>query len=102
MGGVGTLQDLGASGDDRLGVAGVDVGRGQQRDPRVVVLLVVVQTSRRTRGSTRGVLDAAEPVGEGGVVLEGLELALRVGVVVRDVRSGTPIEHGTSSAPTRG
>src|SRR4029450_552281 len=70
---------------DLLSAAVVDVGGGQQRDPAVAVLEVV--PAEEALAERSGVLDGAEPVGEGRVVLEGLELALGVGVVVGDVRA---------------
>jgi hypothetical protein len=77
---VGALQHLLAGSEDLFGAAEVHVGGGQQADPGVVVLHVVPVEEALAEGA--GILDAAEPVREGGVVLEGLELALRVRVVV--------------------
>jgi hypothetical protein len=83
---VGALQHLLAGSEDLFGAAEVHVGGGQQADPGVVVLHVVPVEEALAEGA--GILDAAEPVREGGVVLEGLELALRVRVVVGDVWPG--------------
>jgi hypothetical protein len=85
MGGEGALEDRGAGGDDLPGTAVVDVGGGEQRDPAVTVLKVV--PAEEALAERAGVGDAAEPVREGRVVLEGLELAFGVGVVIRDVRA---------------
>jgi hypothetical protein len=52
------------------------------------VAVLVVVPAEEALAERSGVLDAAEPIREGRVVLEGLELALRVGVVVGDVRAG--------------
>ena len=90
-GGVGALQDRGAGAGDLLGGAVADVGGGEQRDPAVMVLEVV--PAEKPLAEAAGVLDAAEPVREGRVVLEGLELALGVGVVVGDVRAGVALGH---------
>ena len=67
MGGVGAVQDHGAGIDDLLGAAVVHVGRGQQRDPRVVVLVVV--PAEEPLAEAAGVLDRAEPLREGGMLL---------------------------------
>ncbi len=40
--GVGGAEDLGPLGSDEFGAAVVDVSGGEQRDPRVVVLVVVL------------------------------------------------------------
>jgi hypothetical protein len=69
----------------------VDVGGGEQPDPAVAVLEVV--PAEEDLAERSGVLDAVEPVREGGMVLEGLELALAVGVVVGDVRAGVASGH---------
>lgn len=68
MGGVGALQDGRPGGDDLVGTAVVDVGGGEQRDPAVAVLEVV--PAEEPLAEPSGVLDAAEAVGEGRVVLE--------------------------------
>jgi hypothetical protein len=81
VGGVGVVEHDLAGSKDLLGAAEVHIGRGEQGDPAMVVLVVV--PAERALVEAAGVLDRAEPVGEGGVVLEGLELALGVGVVVR-------------------
>jgi hypothetical protein len=73
MGGVGAVQYHGTGSGDLPGAAGVDVGGGEQRDPAVVVLVVV--PAEKALAEAAGILDGAEPVGEGRVVLEGLELA---------------------------
>src|SRR6266508_602417 len=86
MGGVGAVQDHGAGVDDLLGAAVVHVGRGQQRDPRVVVLVVV--PAEEVLAEAAGVLDRAEPLREGGMLLQRLELAFRVRVVVGHVGAG--------------
>jgi hypothetical protein len=63
----------------------MDVSRREQADPRVAMLGVVPTEEALAEGA--GVLDTAEPLGEAGVVLEGLELALAVRVVIGDVRA---------------
>jgi hypothetical protein len=68
-----------------VGAAVVDVGRGQQPDPAVAVLDVV--PAEEPLAEPTGVLDAAEPLREGRMVLEGLELAFAVGVVVGNMRA---------------
>ena len=80
VGGVGGVEGLGPLGADLGGRAVVDRGRRVVADARVPVLVVVVGEERLAERP--GVLDAAEALGEGRAVLEGLELRLAVGVVV--------------------
>jgi hypothetical protein len=75
---IGGSQHHGAGAGDLLGAAVVHVGGGEQRDPAVVVLEVV--PAEEALAERAGVLDRAEPVGKGRVVLERLELALGVGL----------------------
>jgi hypothetical protein len=89
VGGVGGVQHRASREGDLLGAAVVDVGRGEQADPRVAMLDVVPAEEALAEGA--GVLERAEPVREGRVVLEGLELAFGVGVVVGDVRAGVAL-----------
>jgi hypothetical protein len=83
MRGVGAVEHLGAGAGDGLATAMVHIGRGKQRDPAVVVLVVIPAEEALAEGA--GVVDRAEPVGERRVVFEGLELSLGVGVVVGDM-----------------
>src|ERR1035438_10209984 len=73
--------------------------RCQQRDSTVMVLVVVPGKEALTKGTC--VLDGAESVGELGPVLESLELALRVWVVVRDMRSAMGFSHAQISQHQR-
>ena len=82
MSGVGGGEDLGPGRLDLLGSTVVDIGRGQQPNPGVMVGEVV--PAEEVLAERAGVLDRTEPVGELGPVLEGLELALAVGGVVRN------------------
>ena len=59
--------------------------RCQQRDSTVMVFVVVAWEKALATGTC--VLDGTESVGELGPVLEGFEPALRVWLVVRDVRA---------------
>jgi hypothetical protein len=68
VGHIGALQHLLAGSQDLLGAAIVNVGGGQQTDPGVVVLQVA--PVEEALAEAAGVLDAAEPLREGGVVLE--------------------------------
>jgi len=61
-----------------VGEAVVDVGWGVEADTRVAVFVVVVLEEPLAERSSRN--DVGEPLGEGGRVLEGLELRLGVGV----------------------
>jgi hypothetical protein len=58
----------------------MDGGGSVETECGVVVLVAVVR--EELLAERAGVLDAVEVVGEGGAVLERLELRLRVGVVV--------------------
>jgi hypothetical protein len=107
VGGVGGVQHRASREGDLRRPAVVDIGRGQQPDPAVTVLEVV--PAEEPLAERSGVLDRAEPVREGRVVFEGLELALAVGIVVRDVRAAVgedptsnPTDPGTTSALLRG
>src|SRR5687767_4195484 len=85
VGGVGGLEGEGSLGADLACGAVVDRRWGVQSDACVAVDVVVVVEEH---GAERaGVLDAAEPPGEGRAVLEGLEVRLAEGVVVADVRA---------------
>jgi hypothetical protein len=66
VGGVGGVQHRTSRQGDLLGVAVVNVGRGQQRDPAVAVLEVV--PAEEPLAKAAGVLQRAEPVREGRVV----------------------------------
>jgi len=77
--GVGRVEHDGASDMELLGLAVVDGGWGHQANPGMVVG-VVVPADERAEVSA-GVVDAIEPVGELGPVLQRLETRLRVGVV---------------------
>ena len=81
VGRVGGVEGLGPLGPDLGGRAVVDGGGRVVADARVPVLVVVIGEERFAEGP--GVLDAAEAFGEGRAVLEGLELCLTVGIVVR-------------------
>ena len=78
MRGVGGGEHLGPGRSDLLGAAVVDIGGDQQPDARMMVGGVVPAEELLAEGA--GVLDRTESVGEGGAVLEGLELALAVGL----------------------
>ena len=100
VGGVGGVEGRGALGADLVGGAVVDRGGGVQADAGVTMDVVVVLEER---GAERaGVVDRPEPNGERRAVLEGLEVRLRVGVVVGHVRAGvgaghTQVDQQTSS-----
>lgn len=81
---MGVGEDVGAGGPHGAGAAIVHVGGGVQPDPGVPVVVVVPAEEDLVERS--GVLDGAEPVGEVGPVLEGLELGLGERVVVGAVR----------------
>src|SRR5450759_3808345 len=70
--------------EDLLGAPVMDLRRGEIGDPGVPVLVVVPGEELLPEGAA--LLDRAEAVGELRAVLECLELRLREGVVVRDVR----------------
>ena len=70
--GVGVEEDDTALLSDLFSPAVVDVGRGVQADSRMTVIVVVPTEESSTVGTS--VLEAAEPVGEVGSVLEGPEL----------------------------
>ena len=69
---------------DLIGAAVMDLFRGEHRDTAMAMLFVIPVEEVLAKGST--VLDAAEASRELRAVLEGLELGLRIGVVVADVR----------------
>jgi hypothetical protein len=78
MGGVGGGEHLGPGRSDLLRAAVVDIGGDQQPDARMMMLGVVPAEEVLAEGA--GVLNRTESVGEFGAVLEGLELAVAVGV----------------------
>lgn len=80
---VGLLQNLGTLDAQGLGGAIVDGVRGHQAYAAVAVLLVVPVEETLTVSACA--LERAEALGEVGAVLQGLELRLRVRVVIRDM-----------------
>src|SRR6266702_4474480 len=81
---VGARQDLAAPREYGGSFAVMHGRRREQRETRVVMLVVVPVEEPDAEGAR--VLDAAEPVRELGPVLQRLELRLRVRVVVAHVR----------------
>jgi hypothetical protein len=73
-----------AHDEDLVVVAPMQRVRRDQADAAVAVFVVV--PAEGVTGPGAGVLDRAEATGIAGTVLEGLELRLAEGVVVRDVR----------------
>ena len=69
-------------GEHLIGPTVMDVGRGKHSDAPVPVVVVVP----REEGSAEAdrLVDVREAAGEAGVVLDGLEVSLRKGVVVTD------------------
>src|SRR6266851_9471440 len=86
VGGVGGGQHVGAGRLDGLRAAVVHIGGSVQAQRRMPVVVVVPGEEDLAVGP--GVLDRAELAGEGGPVLEGLELRFGERVVVGDVRAG--------------
>ena len=85
MQGGGFLEDDSALIEDPASRAGVDGGRREQA--QVPVAVVVVVPVDEPAAAVEGVVVALEAIGEVGVALDRLELALGVGVVVARVRS---------------
>ena len=81
---IGSIQYGLAVGQDRFSLARVDHGWGEQAETGVAVLLVVPR--EELLAESAAVLDTAEAVGEIGAILQGSELAFRIGIVVGDVR----------------
>lgn len=82
---VGLLQDLAALDLQGLGCAIVDGVRGHQADATVAMVVVVPVEEMLTMSP--GILERSEALREVWPILQGLELRLRVRVVVRDVRT---------------
>ncbi len=76
---------------DLLRGAVMHAGRGQQAEPRVVVVVVVPLEEAAAEGQR--VFVAAEALREGRLVLEGLELCLGVRVVVAHMRPAVGLGH---------
>ena len=83
--GVGGGQHLSAGLVELSGAAVVDGLRGHHRDPGMAVPAVV--PGEELLAEATGILERAEPIGEARPVLQGLELALGIGVVVGDARA---------------
>ena len=81
----GAVKGLLAHQEHGLGMAAVNAVRGHVGDAAVTMLGVVPGEEYLAIGT--GILDTAKARGEAGPVLQGLELGLRIGVVVRDVGS---------------
>jgi hypothetical protein len=77
MGGVGGVQDLGASGLDGRGATVVDVGGGVQAEAAVMMLVVV--PGEEFLAVRAGGLDRGEPGGERRPVLQGLVVNTNAG-----------------------
>ena len=86
MGGVGEVQYLAATFSDQFGAPVVDIGRSVEPDARVTVVVVI--PTEEPAAVVMGVLKRPEHLWEVRPVLEGPEVALRVGVVVTHVGSG--------------
>ena len=83
--GIGRIEHLLPLADNISSHSVVQHFRGQQGDPAVMMFVVVPGKERQAKGTC--VLDGAEALRKLGPVLEGFELAFRVRIVVRDVRS---------------
>jgi hypothetical protein len=77
---VGGCEDAGSCGLDGAGASVVDVGGGVQAEAAVAVLVVV--PGEEVLAVLAGGLDGAETGREPGPVFQGLELRLRVRIVV--------------------
>ena len=73
-----------------IGTPGVDIGRREQRDSRVTMLMVVPVEEGLAVGTR--VFDADEACRDVGAVLQRLELRLRVRVVVGGVRGAVQFQ----------
>jgi len=91
---------MGLVGREERGVSGLPNPLGpammygfwrEQADARVVVLLVVPVKEVEAEGPS--VLDRSEPVWKLGLILEGLELALRKGIVIGHMRPPVRLRH---------
>jgi hypothetical protein len=80
VGAEGVIEGLLARGMDLVGLAIMDLIGGHQADTQMMVVLVVPVEEGSAEGL--GVLDGAEPLGELGLVFQGLEAAFGEGVVV--------------------
>ena len=81
-GGIGGGEDVLPLADDLGRATEVDLSGREQADTAMPVLQVVPR--EEPAAEVLRLLDAGEPAGEAGVVLDGLEVRLRVRVVVRD------------------
>ena len=88
---IGLVQYLLPLLDDLARHAVMQHVRGQQGDSAMVMILVVPRKELLAKGAC--IFNGAEAVGEFGPVLQGLELALRVRVVIRDVRAAMGSGH---------
>ena len=95
VGGVGLGEHGGPLLADGVGVPVVDVGGGVHADPGVAVGVVV--PGEEPDQERAGVFEAAEPVGELGSVLQGLEMGFGVGVVVECSRKSGGVIYAASS-----
>jgi hypothetical protein len=79
----GTIEGLLAGGVDGISLAVVNLVRGHDADPSMMVVLVVAVEELAAGGL--GILDAAEPTRKARLVLQGLQVAIGEGDVVRGV-----------------
>ena len=79
------VQDHLAMGQDVSGLAVVDRGRRHQAKTRVVVLMVV--PLEKGLAETTSIFDGTEAVGKARAVFQGAELALRIRIVVGNMRA---------------
>src|SRR5271168_4116283 len=97
--GIGLVEHLLSLLDDLFGPAVMQHIGCQKCDSAVMVLVVVPGEKALAKGAC--ILDRAEALRELGPVLEGLELALRVWVVVGDVRPTMSFGHSQISQHER-
>src|SRR5512139_1435085 len=91
MGTGGSLKHVFSFLPDVLSLAVVNDLRGHQTNAGVVMLGVVPGEKGAAKPS--GVFSTTEPLGELRPVLQGLELGLRIGIVVRDMRATVGLDH---------
>jgi len=71
--------------EDACGLPVVNYGRGEQRQARVAMFLVV--PAKESLTECTAVLNAPEAIWELGPIFQGAELTFRIRIVIRDVRT---------------
>lgn len=81
---IGGLQDLLALAYDDLGLTIMDAGWGQQAQATMIKIVVI--PGKESSGPSPGLTQRGKLVGKSGMILEGFEVSLRLGIIIGHLR----------------